>query len=50
MADVFHALTSPRPYRAPISCDKACEFLQIQECADLDQDMVRCWSTIIAAS
>jgi HD-GYP domain-containing protein (c-di-GMP phosphodiesterase class II) len=43
VADVFHALTSVRPYRTPMSTDKACTFLGDHSGKLFDPDMAQCW-------
>ncbi len=47
VADVFHALTSHRPYRAALSASKALQFLDGQADTTLDGSMVRCWIAIM---
>ncbi len=43
VADVFHALTSARPYREPMSTDEACSFLVNQSGKLFDPEMAKCW-------
>ncbi len=43
VADVFHALTSVRPYRTPMTTDEACKFLADQSGKLFDPDMAKCW-------
>lgn len=43
VADVFHAITSVRPYRTPMSTDEACKFLSEQSGKLFDPDMAKCW-------
>jgi HD-GYP domain-containing protein (c-di-GMP phosphodiesterase class II) len=43
VADIFHALTSNRPYRKPMSVDDACEFLSEQSGQMLDPEVTKCW-------
>jgi HD-GYP domain-containing protein (c-di-GMP phosphodiesterase class II) len=43
VADIFHALTSCRPYRSPMSIDDACKFLSEQSGKILDPEMTKCW-------
>ena len=47
IADVFHALTSHRPYRSPMSYQAACDYLTEHSDAHVDAEMVRCWTTVI---
>lgn len=43
IADVFHALTSVRPYRKAMSTDAACIFLADQAGKMFDPGMAKCW-------
>lgn len=47
IADIFHALTSARPYKAPMSTDAALEVLGKQSGKTLDKEMVECWHTTV---
>jgi HD-GYP domain-containing protein (c-di-GMP phosphodiesterase class II) len=44
IADVFHALTSVRPYRTPMSTNEACTYLVDHSKRSFDPDMVKCWN------
>ncbi|NQU21717.1 MAG: HD domain-containing protein [Candidatus Nealsonbacteria bacterium] len=44
VADVFHALTSERPYRTPMLAEEALQFLEKQADAMFDPETVRCWT------
>lgn len=48
VADIFHALTSLRPYRRPLSLADACTHLKklVAEGA-VSGDMVRCWTSVL---
>ena len=46
VADVFHAMTSHRPYRAALSARRATQYLEDQADVTLDGRVVRCWITI----
>ena len=48
-ADVFHALTSVRAYRTPMSTEKACSFLAEQSGTMFDSEMTRCWNSKMKA-
>ncbi len=50
VADVFHALTSVRPYRAPMTTDEACGFLTSQDGKMFDPEMTKCWISKMKAS
>ncbi len=43
VADVFHALTSERPYRNPMTTDEACAFLTDHSGKLFDPEMAKCW-------
>ena len=43
VADVFHALTSVRPYKTPMSADTACAYLADHMGTLFDADMAKCW-------
>ncbi len=43
VADVFHAITSERPYRKPMNTDEACSFLADQSGKMFDPGMAKCW-------
>ena len=43
VADVFHALTSVRSYRQPMSTAQACGFLADHAGKMFDPDMAKCW-------
>jgi len=47
VADVFHAVTSHRPYRKPMSAAQAMQFLETQAGTMFDPEMVRCWNTTL---
>ena len=47
IADVFHALTSVRPYRNPLSPEAAIEVIEKQTKTAFDPEMVECWNTIM---
>ena len=49
VADVFHALTSVRPYRTPMTTDVACGFLASQAGKMFDPEMTRCWNSKMKA-
>jgi HD-GYP domain-containing protein (c-di-GMP phosphodiesterase class II) len=49
IADVFHALTSVRPYRQPKPTDQACGFLTDQSGKMFDPEMTRCWNSKMKA-
>lgn len=50
VADVFHALTSVRPYRTPMTTEEACQFLADQSGKLFDPDMAKCWISNMKAS
>lgn len=50
VADVFHALTSARPYRKSMRSDEACEYLSHQSGKLFDPDMTKCWISKIKAT
>ncbi|MFZ5830306.1 MAG: HD-GYP domain-containing protein [Planctomycetota bacterium] len=50
VADVYHALTSSRPYRQPMSRADACVFLAGQAGPGLDEEVTRCWISLISNS
>ena len=45
VADVFHALTSVRPYREPMSTREACRFLVSNTGKMFDPEIVKCWTS-----
>jgi HD-GYP domain-containing protein (c-di-GMP phosphodiesterase class II) len=47
VADVFEAVTSHRPYRAPMSPAEAMQILEKQSGKGLETEMVRCWQSIL---
>jgi HD-GYP domain-containing protein (c-di-GMP phosphodiesterase class II) len=47
VVDVFDALTSARPYRMPIPCSRALEFLEKGAGTQFDTEMVRCWKLLM---
>jgi len=47
VADVFHALTSHRPYRTPMSTGEAMDFLEEKAGEMFDPETVECWTTIM---
>ena len=49
VADVFHALTSVRPYRKPMTTDQACGFLANQAGKMFDAEMTQCWNSKMKA-
>jgi HD-GYP domain-containing protein (c-di-GMP phosphodiesterase class II) len=49
IADIFHALTSERPYRKPMSISEACDYLSEQAGSLVDADMVKCWAKKVVA-
>lgn len=49
VADVFHALTSVRPYRRPMPTDQACAFLADKSGTMFDPEMTRCWNSEMKA-
>jgi HD-GYP domain-containing protein (c-di-GMP phosphodiesterase class II) len=44
VADVFHALTSTRPYRSPMSISQAVAHLHQEAGRALDKETVKCWT------
>lgn len=50
VADVFHALTSMRPYRKPLPLDEALQYLQHQAGTAVDKEMTRCWIATMTTS
>lgn len=50
VADVFHALTSMRPYRDPLPLDEALSYLKQQAGTSVDKEMVICWISTMATS
>jgi putative nucleotidyltransferase with HDIG domain len=48
VADVFHALTSERPYRSPMTIGEAIGYLEHEAGKALDKEMVRCWTATAA--
>ena len=49
VADVFHALTSVRPYRRPMPTEQACSFLANQSGKMFDPEITRCWNSKMKA-
>jgi len=47
IADVFDALTSERPYRKATQVGNVLEFLEEWAGTHFDQEMVRCWNTMV---
>jgi putative nucleotidyltransferase with HDIG domain len=47
IADVFHALTSVRPYRTPLSFHAALAAVEEQSGSSFDPEMVKCWNSIV---
>ncbi|MBN2291044.1 MAG: HD domain-containing protein [Pirellulales bacterium] len=47
IADVFHALTSKRPYKAAMSTDEALAVIKKQSGTSFDMEMVKCWNTTL---
>ncbi|MBN2295758.1 MAG: HD domain-containing protein [Pirellulales bacterium] len=47
IADVFHALTSIRPYRFPLSVSAASVVIGGEMKTAFDSEMVKCWNTIM---
>ncbi len=47
ITDVFHALTSIRPYRSPLSHSTASEGIDKQAGTHFDPEMAKCWNTIV---
>jgi putative nucleotidyltransferase with HDIG domain len=47
IADVFHALTSIRPYRTPLSSHAALDVVEEQSGTYFDPEMVKCWNSIV---
>ncbi len=45
VVDVFDALTGERPYRSPLSCDEALEFLASKAGTQFDKEIVACWTS-----
>jgi HD-GYP domain-containing protein (c-di-GMP phosphodiesterase class II) len=45
IADVFHAVTSVRPYRKPMGTHEACSFLEEHAGQLFDPEMVKCWTS-----
>ena len=45
VADVFHALTSVRPYRKPMSTHEACSFLADHSGKLFGPEMAKCWNS-----
>lgn len=43
IVDVFHAITSVRPYRKPMRTNEACNFLWDHSGKLFDPEMVQCW-------
>lgn len=50
IADIFHALTSDRPYRQPMSYNDAFDYLASEAGKLLDKDMVECWTATMIRS
>ena len=50
VADVFHAVTSVRPYRQPMTTEEACRFLTDQGGKMFDPEIVRCWTSRMKTS
>jgi putative nucleotidyltransferase with HDIG domain len=46
IADIFHALTSHRPYRKPMSVEEGCAFLESVSDKAVDGEMVKCWTSL----
>ena len=49
VVDVFEALTSRRPYRPCLSITEALEYLESAAGSHLDKEIVRCWTSAVAA-
>jgi HD-GYP domain-containing protein (c-di-GMP phosphodiesterase class II) len=47
VADVFEAMTGKRPYRKPEPIPQVVEYLEQSAGTHFDEEIVRCWSTII---
>ena len=47
IVDVFEALTSQRPYRTPMTHQKALDVLKRESGSALDPEMLQCWISII---
>lgn len=47
IADVFHALTSRRPYKSPISTDEALAVMRKKSGTTFDMEMEKCWNTTL---
>jgi HD-GYP domain-containing protein (c-di-GMP phosphodiesterase class II) len=47
VADVFHALTSVRPYRKLMDASSACVHLAGEMGAKLDEETTQCWITLV---
>lgn len=45
VVDVFDAITGFRPYRFPMTCDKALEFLESRAGSQFDEEFVSCWTS-----
>jgi putative nucleotidyltransferase with HDIG domain len=50
VADVFHALTSVRPYRKPMPTSQACDFLASKSGKMFDPEIARCWISKMKAT
>ena len=50
VADVFEALTSDRPYRSSMPLSKAMEIMDSESNAHFDEEILRCWKTIITSN
>ncbi|TWU20583.1 Cyclic di-GMP phosphodiesterase response regulator RpfG [Novipirellula galeiformis] len=50
VVDVFEALTSQRPYRKPLSRNKALEVLEREGSASFDLEVLECWKSIILSA
>jgi HD-GYP domain-containing protein (c-di-GMP phosphodiesterase class II) len=48
VVDVFDALTCKRPYRQGMRLSDACEHLQKHQGSWFDEDVVRCWTELVA--
>ena len=50
VADVFEALTSDRPYRKSMPISKAMEIMDRESNVHFDEEILRCWKTIIKSN
>jgi putative nucleotidyltransferase with HDIG domain len=47
VVDIFEALTSQRPYRKPMTLPTAIAVLEKAAGTEIDEEMVRCWKSIV---